>query len=141
MDFASLATVPCRTVMCLGRLHARFAPPAIITTTDFATPRTPQMEPIDAALAAIDALESGEKLVYAQIAKKHGVEPTTLRRRHQGLTTSRATYHENRRALHPQQEIELIQCIDRISKQGLPPSREMVRRLASQLAQKEIVYH
>jgi transposase-like protein len=99
------------------------------------------MEPIDAALAAVDALEPGEKLVYAQIAKKHGVEPTTLRRRHQGLTTSRAAYHENRRALHPQQEIELIQCIDRISKQGLPPSRDIVRRLASQLAQKELRYH
>jgi hypothetical protein len=45
------------------------------------------MEPIDAALAAVDALEPGEKLVYAQIVKKYGVEPTTLRRRHQGLTT------------------------------------------------------
>jgi hypothetical protein len=57
------------------------------------------------------------------------------------LTTSRAAYHENRRALHPQQEIELIQCIDQISKQGLPPSRDIVRRLASQLAQKELRYH
>lgn len=99
------------------------------------------MERIDAALAAIDALGPGEELVYAQIAKKHGVEPTTLRRRHQGLTTSRAAYHKNRRALHPQQEIELIQCIDRISKQGLPPSRDMVRRLSSQLVQKELGYH
>jgi hypothetical protein len=99
------------------------------------------MEPMDAALAPIDALGPGEKLVYAQIAKKYGVEPTTLRRRHQGLTTSRAAYHENRQALHPQQEIELIQHIDRTSKQGLPPSRDMVRRLASWLAQKELGYH
>jgi hypothetical protein len=33
------------------------------TTTNFATQRSPQMEPIDAALAAIDALGLGEKLV------------------------------------------------------------------------------
>ena len=51
--------------MCLGRLHARSAPPTTATTTNFATQQSPQMEPIDAALAAVDALEPGEKLVYA----------------------------------------------------------------------------
>jgi hypothetical protein len=99
------------------------------------------MEPIDAALAAIEALEPGEKLVYTQIAKRFGVNRITLARRHQGLTTSRAIRYQNQQALHPQQEKELIEYIDRISKQGLPPSRDMVRRLASQLAQKELGYH
>jgi hypothetical protein len=36
------------------------------------------MDPIEAALAAIEPLELGEKLVYAQIVKKYGVKPTTL---------------------------------------------------------------
>jgi hypothetical protein len=57
------------------------------------------------------------------------------------LSTSRATRFQKQQALHPQQEIELIQYIDRISKQGLPPNRDMVRRLALQLAQKELGYH
>jgi hypothetical protein len=99
------------------------------------------MEPIDAALAAIETLEPREKLVYTQIAKRFGVNRVTLARRHQGLTTSRAIRYQNQQALHPQQEKELIEYIDRVSKQGLPPDRNLVRRFASELAQKEIGYH
>lgn len=40
------------------------------------------MQSIDAALAAINALKPNEKLVYSQIAKKYGVDPGTLSRRH-----------------------------------------------------------
>jgi hypothetical protein len=36
------------------------------------------MSSIEAALAAIEALEPGEKLVYAQIARKYGVAVLTL---------------------------------------------------------------
>jgi len=122
--------VPCRTVMCLGRLHAT----KITTTTNFATPRSPQMEPIDAALAAINASGPREKLVYAQIAKRYGVKPTTLTRRHQGLTTSRAAYHKNQHALCLHQELELTQYINRISKQGLSPTKDTIRKFASQIA-------
>jgi hypothetical protein len=35
------------------------------------------MSSIVAVLAAIELLRPGEKLVYAQIARKYGVEPTT----------------------------------------------------------------
>jgi hypothetical protein len=52
------------------------------------------MSPIEAALAAIGSLKPGEKLVYAQIARKYGVEPTTFARRHKGASTSRATRDE-----------------------------------------------
>lgn len=99
------------------------------------------MEPIDAALAAIHALQPGEKLVYAQIARKYNVDPRTLARRHKGITTSRSVAAQNCQALHPQQELELIRYIDRISKQGLPPTRDTIRRFATQLAQKELGYH
>jgi hypothetical protein len=37
-----------------------------------------------AALATLESLEPGEKHVYAQIANKYSVEPTTLARRHKG---------------------------------------------------------
>jgi hypothetical protein len=49
------------------------------------------MSPIEAALAAIELLKPGEKLVYAQIARQYGVEPTTLACRHKGASTSHAT--------------------------------------------------
>jgi hypothetical protein len=36
------------------------------------------MSPIEAALAAIEALELGEKLLYTKIAREHGVYRSTL---------------------------------------------------------------
>ena len=43
------------------------------------------MAPIDDALAAIEALEPGEKLVYQKIADQFGVDRSTLARRHRGV--------------------------------------------------------
>jgi hypothetical protein len=40
------------------------------------------MSSIEAALAAIESLEPGEKLVYTQIAAKYSVDRRTLARRH-----------------------------------------------------------
>ena len=54
------------------------------------------MTPIEAALAAIESLKLGEKLVYAQIARKYNVEPTTLARRHKGASTSRSLEAQSR---------------------------------------------
>jgi hypothetical protein len=66
------------------------------------------MSSIDAALAAIEALEPGEKLVYTHIAAEYGVDRRTLARRHQGVASSRGTKAQNQQALHPQQELELL---------------------------------
>ena len=49
------------------------------------------MSNVEAALAAIDALEPGEYFTYTDIAKKFGVVRTTLARRHQGRCASRDT--------------------------------------------------
>jgi hypothetical protein len=99
------------------------------------------MDPIEAALAAIESLEPGEKLVYAQIAKKFGVEPTTLARRHKGASTSRNTKAQNQQALHPQQEAELVRYLERLHRRGLPPTRAMIQNFASQIAQRELGEH
>jgi hypothetical protein len=69
------------------------------------------MGSIEAALAAIESLKPGEKLVYAQIAREYDFEPTTLARRHKGASTSSSLNAENRQALHPQQEQELLHYI------------------------------
>ena len=99
------------------------------------------MSSIEAALAAIKALEPGEKLVYTQIAAQYGVDRRTLARRHQGVSASRQLEGQNRRALHPHQEIELLRYIERLTSQGLPPTRSMIRRFASQIAKKELGVH
>lgn len=44
----------------------------------------------------------------------------------------------NQQSLHPQQEQELLGYIDRLTGQGLPPKRAIVRSLASQIAHKEL---
>jgi hypothetical protein len=124
-----------------GTTTCPICPTKTTTTTNFATSRSSQTEPIDAALVAIDALGPKEKLVYTRIAKRFGVDRRTLARRHQGLTTSHAICYQNQQALHPQQGIELIRYIDRLCVRGIPPSRDMVRGFASELAQKEIGYH
>jgi hypothetical protein len=96
------------------------------------------MEPIQAALAAIEALEPGEKIVYTQIAKRYGVERSTLARRHQKLSTSREERYQNQQALHPHQELELVRYIKRLTERGLPPTRAMIRRFASDIAKREL---
>ncbi|EMD67027.1 hypothetical protein COCSADRAFT_56332, partial [Bipolaris sorokiniana ND90Pr] len=99
------------------------------------------MQSIDAALAAINALKPNEKLVYSQIAKKYGVDPGTLSRRHRGISRSRQAAAQNQQAVHPQHEAELIDYIDRLTKRGLAPTRSIIRNIASQLAQKQLGYH
>jgi hypothetical protein len=96
------------------------------------------MSAIEAALAAIDALEPGEKINYTQISNQHGVVRSTLTRRHQRLSTTRGLEGQNRRALHPHQELELIRYIERLTRQGLPPTRPMIRRFASDITKIEV---
>ena len=41
----------------------------------------------------------------------------------------------------PQQELELLRYIERLTRQGLPPTRPMIRRFASEIAKKELGVH
>jgi hypothetical protein len=96
------------------------------------------MGSIEAALAAIESLKPGEKVNYNQVAEQYNVQRVTLAQRHQGLSTSHATCGENQHALHPQQEQELLRYIERLTKQGLPPTQSMIQNFASQIAKKEL---
>ena len=66
---------------------------------------------INDALAQIRNLKSGDKLVYTTIAKDHGVDRSTLRRRHQRDQVPRHVANERRRKLTPQQQTELVRYI------------------------------
>jgi hypothetical protein len=97
-----------------------------------------KMSSIEAARTAIESLELGEKLVYTHIAAKYGVDRRTLARRHQCVVSSRSTKTQNQQALKPQQELEFLRYIERLTRQGIPPTRPMIRRFASGIAKKEL---
>jgi hypothetical protein len=99
------------------------------------------MSSVEAALAAIESLEPGEQFSYRKIAAEYHCNRTTLARRHQGISASREVEAQNRRALHPHQEKELLRYIERLVSQGLPPTRSMIQRFASDIVKKELGVH
>lgn len=66
------------------------------------------MDSIEAALAEIESLGPGEKVNYSKIARKYGVDRSTLSRHHRGVQGSREDQYENQRILNDQQAKELI---------------------------------
>ncbi|KAF1361157.1 hypothetical protein EJ07DRAFT_44031, partial [Lizonia empirigonia] len=86
------------------------------------------------ALAELDALDSSEEVCYATIAKKHGVDRSTLSRKHRSVSGSRAEAGLARRNLQPEQEAELVKYIEGLTERKLPPTREMVQNYASDIA-------
>ena len=92
------------------------------------------MEALEAALAS---LELSDSVNYPQTAKEYGVDPDTLRRRHQGKQVSRhqATF-ESRSLLTEAQEQVLISHIKRLTERGIPPTPQMVRNFAAEIGKK-----
>ncbi|KAF1965991.1 hypothetical protein BU23DRAFT_487921, partial [Bimuria novae-zelandiae CBS 107.79] len=54
------------------------------------------------------------------------VNRSTLSRRHQGITRSRADAQEQQRNLSYKQEVELLQYIKTLTERGLSPTRQMI---------------
>ncbi|KAF1363281.1 hypothetical protein EJ07DRAFT_173993 [Lizonia empirigonia] len=101
------------------------------------TSHTPQLNAtttMEDALAELDALDSSEEVCYATIAKKHGVDRSTLSRKHQGVSGSRVEAGLARRNLQLEQEAELVKYIEGLTERKLPPTREMVQNYASDIA-------
>ena len=96
------------------------------------------MAPIDDALADLVSLQPGEELSYRKVARKHGVSRSTLTRRYQASKQPHALKIINQQKLTPEQEIELVRYIDRLTARHLPPTREMIQNFGSTIA-KELV--
>jgi AraC-like DNA-binding protein len=96
------------------------------------------MAPIDNAIAAIEALEPGEKLVYQKIADQFGVDRSTLARRHRRVQLPKETKYFNQQKLTPQQEEELVQYIEELTARHIPPTREMIANFASAVAREPV---
>ena len=53
------------------------------------------MDPIEAALESLESLKPGESPNYTAVAKKYGVQRSTLSRRHRRVTRSYTDKIEN----------------------------------------------
>ena len=92
------------------------------------------MAPIDDALESLKSLEPGEQPHFTQVAKKYGCNRSTLSKRWRGVQASMAQKLENSRLLNTLQEKELLLYIDDLTARGLPPTRQMIRNFASDIA-------
>jgi Tc5 transposase DNA-binding domain len=89
---------------------------------------------MDALEAALASLALSDTVNYAQTARDHGVDPTTLRRRHQGKQVSRhAAAFQSKSLLTDAQEQALISHIKRLTERGIPPTPSMVRNFATDI--------
>jgi hypothetical protein len=93
------------------------------------------MDPMELAVGAMEGQSEGEQLSYTKIAEKYNVSRHTLARRCKGIQAPIQAKNLNQQRLNPQQEQELIQHIERLTERGLPPTREMIKRFASGIAQ------
>jgi len=102
------------------------------------TPRTPHTNNMDhnaRIQAAITDLESQSRRNIAATAKKWGIARETLSKRFRGETGSNqdATSYA-RRQLTDTQEETLIKYINKLSDRGLPPTPQIVKNLAEEIA-------
>jgi hypothetical protein len=106
--------------------------------TRFNRDMSTEPDPILAAIAAINAREPGDCLMYRAAAKIFGCDKETLRRRHQNKQRTNAEAHKDAMLLHPQQKLELVHYIQGLSKRGLAPTRNMIQNFASEVAKWEV---
>jgi hypothetical protein len=98
------------------------------------------MSSIEAALAAIELLKPGEKLVYAQIVREYTVEPTMLAQIHQGALISRNTQAQNQQGLHPQQDEKLLHIHQTTHQTKLVTYSSYDTKFALKIVQKSLEY-
>ena len=97
---------------------------------------TSKMTQIEAALAH---LRAQSKPNYAEASRLYRVPPSTLSRRFRGITASRAQSISNHcQALNNVQEDTLLGYIDTLTNIFMPPTTQIVRNLAEQIAQREL---
>ncbi|EDU46253.1 predicted protein [Pyrenophora tritici-repentis Pt-1C-BFP] len=55
-----------------------------------------------------------------------------------GQTSSERDKNFNQQKLNPQQELELVRYIEKLTKRGIPPTREMIRNFSSEVAHQQL---
>ena len=93
---------------------------------------------LEAALKDAEAADAAGKLVYQEIADKHGIDRSTLSRHHRGVTRTIQEKAIAQQLLTPPEELELVTYIDQLTVQHLPPTREMIANFASTIAKRDV---
>jgi hypothetical protein len=89
--------------------------------------------------AAISELESQSRVNFAATARKWNIERTTLARRFRGETGTKqdATSYSHRQ-LTDIQEAALIRHINKLTDRGLPPTPQIVKNIAEEIAHTQV---
>ena len=93
------------------------------------------MAPTDRIEEALAALALQEAPNYKRTTKEFGVCRTTLSRRHRGLCRLYKNARELQCLLSLQQQISLVNHINKLSEAGIPPTPAMVRVFAFEICQ------
>jgi hypothetical protein len=83
---------------------------------------------------ALAEVESSLDPNYTEIAKKYGLERSTLSRHARGKTTSREDFQSQvHQCLTDAQERVLIHQINRLTERGIPPTSQMVKNFVEEM--------
>ena len=97
------------------------------------------MNKIDKAIADLESRERVESYMYDEVANKYGCSRSAVSRRWRGVSRPRADRVAESRAIHPQQERGLIEYLTELYLKGLPPTQEIMRNFASEIAGRELL--
>ncbi len=86
--------------------------------------------------SAIAELRAEKKPNISQVAKKYKIERTRLQKYFRGTQAPREQYIESKQLLSPQQDLQLEKLLDRLTRDGIPPTPKIVRQLAHGLCGK-----
>ena len=96
------------------------------------------MSPIQEAIEYLELHEAGDDFSYRKVAQKFGVDRTTLSRRHRGVQRSHRAQAQHQLVLSPQQEEEIVRHIERCTRDGLPPTRSILKNFGTAVAPWEV---
>ena len=91
---------------------------------------------MDAITVALKDIDLQDTVNYSAVAKAHGVDRSTLSRRHRGVTQSAKVKHQKQQLLSPEQERTLVDYINKLTENGLCPTPSMLRQFAFDIAKK-----
>jgi hypothetical protein len=94
------------------------------------------MDSITLAIQELESLEPGEKIKSNKVAKKYGVDRSTLSRRFRGKTGSKKAKYDSQQFLTKQQSKTLCEYVDKLTRRGLPPTTAMITNFAADIAGK-----
>src|SRR6201999_904068 len=88
---------------------------------------------------AIEELDSQERINYAATAKKWDISRETLSKRYKRQTGSiQEANSQSRQKLTTAQEEALIRHINKLSDQGIPPTPQILKNIAEELAKTDL---